>query len=167
MRRDRRGASRPCRWPIFRAARAQTHTLSHVAFYLPLQVTLAGDDAIRLEGTRVSADTFAMLGGQPSLGRRFEEKEELSGADAVIILSHALLAAALGGAPGVVGQSLTLDGRAYTVVGVMPCSFQFPDAASQFWIPFVATDFQSMGGAPIARLKDGVPLATAAAELRR
>jgi putative ABC transport system permease protein len=147
------------------ALRAQTHTLSHVAFYLPLQVTLAGDEAIRLEGTRVSADTFAMLGWQPTLGRRFDQKEELSGADAVIIVSHALWQRRFGCAPGVVGQSLTLDGRAYTVIGVMPRGFQFPDAASQFWIPFVAADFQSMGGAPIARLKDGVPLASAAAEL--
>jgi putative ABC transport system permease protein len=147
------------------ALRAQTQTLSHVTFYLRFQVTLAGDGAIRLEGTRVSADTFAMLGGQPLLGRRFEQKEELSGADAVVILSHALWQRRFGGAPGAVGQSLTLDGRAYTVIGVMPRGFQFPDSSSQFWIPFVATDFQSMGGAPIARLKDGVPVATAAAEL--
>ena len=72
------------------ALRAHAQTLSHVAFYLTLQATLSGDNAIRLEGTRVSADTLAMLGGQPSLGRRFEPKEELSGADAVIILSHGL-----------------------------------------------------------------------------
>ena len=112
--------------------RARTQTLSHVAFYLPFQATLGGDDAIRLEGTRISADTLALLGAQPRIGRAFAPGEELSGADAVVILSHGLWQRRLGGSPDVLGRPLTLDGRAYAVIGVMPPGFQFPDAQSQF-----------------------------------
>src|SRR5260221_7701643 len=63
----------PAMWVAELASfRAQTKTLSHVAFYLPLQATLSGaDGAIRIEGARVTADTFAMLGARPIIGRVF------------------------------------------------------------------------------------------------
>jgi putative ABC transport system permease protein len=99
-----------------------------VAFYLTLQATLSGDNAIRLEGTRVSADTLE-CSAATGLGRRFEPKEELSSATAVIILSHGLWQRRSAARPTSVGRSF--DGRAYTVIGVMPRGFQFPDA-SQF-----------------------------------
>src|SRR5439155_22802800 len=57
------------------------------------------------------------------------------------------------------------DGRAYAVIGVMPRGFEFPDAQSQFWIPLVASEFGRVGGSPIARLKDGVSIETATAEV--
>jgi len=145
--------------------RARTQTLSHVVFYLPFQATLGGDDAIRLGGARVSVDTFALLNAQPYLGRAFTPGEDLSGANAVVILSHGMWQRRFGGSPGVLGRQIMLDGGVYAVVGVMPRGFQFPDAESQFWIPFVASDFPSMGGAPLAKLKPGVTLERAAAEL--
>ena len=148
--------------------RAETKTLSHVGFYIPVPVTLvAGDEAIRLEGTRIAVDGLAMLGIRPIVGRIFEPKEEVSGGDAVIILSYPLWQRAFAGAADVVGRSLTLDGRAYTVVGVMPRGFDFPDAQSQFWVPFVASQFGRVGGSPIARLKDGVSIEAATAEVSR
>jgi len=146
--------------------RAQTKTLSHVAFYLPMQATLsAADGAVRIEGARVTADTFAMLGARPVVGRVFESREEASGADAVAILSDVTWQRQFGGAPNVVGQSLVLDGRTYAVIGVMPAAFQFPDAHTRFWIPFVAANFPRMGGSPIVRLKDGVTVEAASAEV--
>jgi len=146
--------------------RAQTKTLSHVAFYLPLQATLTGrDDVVRIEGARMTAEALSMLGAQPILGRSFDAKEEVSGADTVVILSHALWQRSFGGTPDVLGQHLTLDGRTYSIIGVMPQGFQFPDTQTRFWIPFVATDFPRMGGSPLARLKPGITPEAASAEV--
>jgi len=146
--------------------RAQTKTLSHVAFYLPLQVTMTtSDEIVKIEGARVSAEGLAMFGAQPIIGRTFEPKEESSGADTVAILSYITWQRNFGGSPNVVGRSLVLDGRTYSVIGVMPAGFQFPDPQTRFWIPFVATDFPRMGGSPIARLKDGVTIEAASAEV--
>ncbi len=146
--------------------RAQTKTLSHVAFYLPLQVTMTtADEMVKIEGARVSAEGLAMLGAQPIIGRTFEAKEESAGADTVAILSYITWQRNFGGAADVVGRNLTLDGRTYAVIGVMPAAFQFPDPATRFWIPFVAANFPMMGGSPIARLKDGVTIEAATAEV--
>jgi putative ABC transport system permease protein len=146
--------------------RAQTKTLSHVAFYLPLQVTRTGrDDVARIEGARMTADALSMLGAQPILGRSFEPREEVSGADTVAILSYALWQRSFGGTPDALGQNLTLDGRTYSIIGVMPQGFQFPDTQTRFWIPFVATDFPLMGGSPLVRLKPGITPEAAAAEV--
>ncbi len=147
------------------ALREHSQTLSHVTFYVPQQMTLAGDDPIRIEGTRISRDTLAMLGVQPRVGRGFAPAEDHAGADAVVILSDALWRRRFNGSAGAIGQSLVLDGRAYAVIGVMPAGFQFPDSASQFWMPFVASDFPSMGGAPLAKLKEGIRPEAAEAEL--
>src|SRR5213593_3242924 len=114
--------------------RAQTKTLSHIAFYLPLQVTLTGrDDVVRIEGARMTAEALSMLGAQPMRGRSFDPKEEASGADTVVILSYALWQRNFGGAPSVLGQNFTIDGRTYSVIGVMPQGFQFPDTQTRFW----------------------------------
>jgi predicted permease len=146
--------------------RAQTQTLSHITFYLPLSSTLTHPDgAIKLEGMRVLPDTFPMLGARALVGRTFESGEALAGADAVLILSHATWQRYFGGKADILGQSLTLDGRAYAVVGVMPPDFQFADPQVQFWVPFVPADFPRIGGSPIVRLKDGVSMQTATAEV--
>ena len=93
--------------------RARTQTLSHLAFYLPLQATMTGrNEIVRLEGSRISSDGLAMVGAQPILGRLFEPKEEASGADTVVLLSHSTWRRYFGGSPTALGQSLTLDGRA-------------------------------------------------------
>ena len=62
-------------------------------------------------------------------------------------------------------RACILDERAYSVVGVMGQDFQFPDPQTQFWVPFVEANFPRMGGSPVARLKDGVSLQTATAEV--
>ena len=87
--------------------RAQTQTLSHVALYVGMSATLSGrDGAVKLEGVRVSPETFPMLGAQPQIGRAFESREAVAGADAVVILSHAAWQRHFGGASDVLGQSL-------------------------------------------------------------
>src|SRR5262245_59435365 len=123
--------------PDIAPLRAETRTLSHIALNLPLQATLTGlGEATRIEGARMPAEGFAMLGGTPILGRVFEPQEESSGADSVIVLSYAMWQRSFGGAADVIGRSLALDGKPYSVIGVMPRGFEYPDPqTTRFWVP--------------------------------
>src|SRR5215213_4963157 len=77
-------------------------------------LTGAGDPE-RLEGRRVSATLFPLLGVEPQIGRVFTAAEDQPGAQRVVLLSYALWQRRFGGDPGIVGQSLTLDGESYVV----------------------------------------------------
>lgn len=108
-----------------------------------------GANAVRLQGARVSARMFETLGVRAALGRVFGEAEEALGGDETLILSQALWRSQFGGEPAVVGRTLVLanalglepekTARSYTVVGVMPAGFYFPDPHVQFWIPLAGT----------------------------
>ena len=146
--------------------RQATRTLSHIVMYVGASSTMTrGDEAVKLDGTRISPQAFEMLGAAPIIGRTFDVREGNSGADSVIILSFACWQRYFGGSAAVLRETLQLDGKAYAVIGVMPPSFQFPDAQTQFWVPFVETDFPRMGGSPVARVEPGVSLQTASAEV--
>jgi putative ABC transport system permease protein len=146
--------------------RTQAASLSDVVFYLGASATLTGvEEARKLDGIRIAPEAFSMLGAVPLIGRTFEPHEAAAGADGVVILSFTTWQRYFNGASQVLGRQLRLDDRSYAVVGVMPAAFQFPDTQTQFWVPFVATDFPQIGGSPIARLKDGVSLDAAAAEV--
>jgi predicted permease len=84
-------------------------------------------DPERLLGTDVTANLFNILGVRPVLGRSFRAEEELPGNGDVVILTHDLWTRLFNSSPDAVGRSLTLDGRPYTVVGVLPRSFVSPD----------------------------------------
>ena len=149
--------------------RARSHTLSQIGVYLQTSVTLMGrDEAIRLEGTRLSPPVFSMLGVQPSIGRSFEPQDEQPGADASVILSYATWQRHFGGSPQVIGQRVTLDARDFAVVGVMPQGFAFPDAQTQFWMPFTLPTSGPAAQSrftPVGRLNDGASVGAAAAEV--
>jgi hypothetical protein len=74
---------------------------------------------------RVSANFFSVLGVDPMLGRTFQAGEDKPGGPRVAVLTYGLWQRRFGGDPGVIGQALTLDGQSYTVIGVMPATFQF------------------------------------------
>ena len=146
--------------------RAQTPTLSHVGVYVSVTSTVIADadGPLRLEGTRLSPAVLEMLGARPALGRTFLATEESSSTEPAIILSHVMWQRHFGGRPDILGRALTVDGRPFTVVGVMPPAFQFPDAQTMFWFPF------TLGGrltraAPIARLADGVSIDVASSNV--
>ena len=147
------------------ALRSQATTLSHVGVYVGTTLMLTGrNEPIRLQATRLSPSVFSMLGVRPRIGRTFERQEEMTGADAVVVLSQAAWQRYFGGSQDVLGQSLTLNGRSFSVIGVMPEGFQFPDPQTLIWIPY------ALGGSrarlsPIARLADGVSLAAASAQV--
>lgn len=80
----------------------------------------------RLHGARVSSNFFSMLGVRPVLGRDFLAEEEQEGKDAVVLISHALWQGRFAADPTLVNQTISLDGRPHTVVGVMPADLLFP-----------------------------------------
>jgi putative ABC transport system permease protein len=144
-------------------------TLSHVGSYggRPFSMTLAASDgAVRLAGEQVSPDVFPMLRARAILGRTFEPYEATPGSDAAVILSYAAWGRYFSGRNDIVGRPLSLDGRAYTVVGVMPQGFDFPDAQSLFWVPLARTTAPGQDtGVSIARIADGRTRGEAVAEV--
>jgi putative ABC transport system permease protein len=153
----------------FATLRTGTRTLSHVAMLSPISVALTGrDEAVRLQAAQVSSAVFPMLGVPPWLGRTFDPGEDAPGARAVAILSYTTWQRYFGGSAAIVGRQLTIDGTGHLVVGVMPAGFEFPDAQTELWVPFVPPALPPrarMARPAIARIRDDVTLQAAAGEV--
>jgi hypothetical protein len=114
--------------------RSTAKTLSAIGVFPGTALWLTTPHAMtQLFGTRVSPMILPMLGARPLVGRLFEPREEAAGAAPVVILAYATWQRFFGGDPEILQQQVTLDGRAFSVVGVMPRGFEFPSAQSQFW----------------------------------
>ena len=151
--------------------RDQNQVFEGMAAIYDTSFNLTGSgDPERLEGRSVSASLFPLLGVEPQLGRVFTAAEDQPGAQHVVLLSYALWQRRFGGDQGIVGQSLTLNGESYVVVGVMPARFQFPSSDDQAWVPIAFTQ-EDAGNRNrhylqvLARLKPGVSLAQAQSEM--
>lgn len=132
-------------------------------------LTGAGDPE-RLEGRRVSANLFPLLGIDPQLGRTFTSDEDQPGSNRVAVLSYGLWQRRFGGDNTIVGKPLNLNGDTYTVVGVMPARFQFPSSDDELWVPIAFTAEQAANRGRhylqvVARLKSGVSFAQAQTEM--
>ena len=167
---ERRGNS----YPDFLDWRAQSKSFEDVAAFDSQTVTLAGiDEPERLLAEFVSAPYFSLLGVSPARGRTFSAAEDLVAAPVLVtILSDGLWKRRFSGNPDVVGTRVTLNARAYTIVGVMPPGFKGLTDVAELWVPFaVYAPPQAMAGrgnrsfGALARLKPGVTLASAQAEL--
>jgi putative ABC transport system permease protein len=151
--------------------REQNQVFEQMAAFTGSSFTLVGEgDPQQLQGTRVSANLFALLGAKPALGRDFLPEEDQPGRERVVVVSHRLWQRGFGADPGLVGKPLTLNGHSYTVVGVMPAGFLFPNPRTELWVPvaFSAADLDNRGGhsyAAIARLKPGATLEQAQTEI--
>ncbi|MEE8062210.1 MAG: ABC transporter permease, partial [Gemmatimonadales bacterium] len=124
----------------FEDLRAGSVTLEQVVsyFYWPgsATVNLTGDGSpVQLQAIPVSEDFFTLLGGQAAIGRTFAPDEFVEGQDGVLVLSAGLWRRQFGSDPGVVGRSITLGGMPFTVIGVMPPSFRYPDKDADIWVP--------------------------------
>ena len=127
--------------------------------------------AVRVRGAVVSPSLFPLLRATPYVGRVFTSEEEAAGNNRVAILSYGAWQTRYGGAPEVIGALLTLDDVGYTVVGVMPEDFYFPNRDTELWVPLSVTIPQQQPGqrfvmafSGIARLRDGVSVEQAEAE---
>jgi putative ABC transport system permease protein len=116
-------------YPNFMDMRAQSTTVfEHVACYHGADYILTGrGEPARLQGLVAAADLFPILGVSPLLGRTFvPDDDKPSDSGRVAILSEQLFRKRFNSDPAILNQAITLDGRTYTVVGVMPASFEFP-----------------------------------------
>ena len=106
----------------------------------PATLTLARDEgAERVVGVRASAGFFDVYGVAPALGRAFTAAEDEPGRNQVVVLSHGFWTRFFGADPAVLGKAITLDARPYSVIGVMPASFDFTAGADALWIPIAFT----------------------------
>jgi ABC-type antimicrobial peptide transport system permease subunit len=94
-----------------------------------------GGSAEQVRGAAVSAGFFGSLGVAPFLGRGFRPEEDEPGSPRVIVLGFGLWQDRFGGDRDVLGRTLTIDEKTYTVVGVMPRSFAFPSRRTRYWVP--------------------------------
>jgi putative ABC transport system permease protein len=131
---------------------------------------VSGHEPRRVEGAHMTADLLPMLGVTPAIGRGFTSEDDRFGAPGTLLLSYRLWQQEFGGDPGIVGQKIRLDDRPYTIIGVMPREFHFPDRNADLWatMQLEAADFQDRNNNYLhvfARLKPGVSLEQARADL--
>ena len=161
----------------------QNRVFAQMAIYAPsrrFNLSL-GDQPERIYGAAVSSSLFELLGVRPVLGRNFSTDEERPGNDQVAVISHNLWEHNFSADPNLIGKPITLDGKTFTIIGVMPEGFQFPGGsgtvlriftpeAAEVWVPLVLdADTLAQRSAHslnvIGRLKPGVSVAQATAEM--
>jgi putative ABC transport system permease protein len=153
--------------------RAQVHAFEHLAAAQAWSASLAGPDkAEEIPGLQVSADLFTTLGVAPLVGRTFLTGEDQPGAERVLVIGYGLWQRQFGGNPAVVGQTIQLTDRNYTIVGVMPPQFQFApfwQTQAEMWTPLVlggrVTDRAGSSLRLFARMRGGVSVAQAQAQM--
>lgn len=151
-------------------------TLEDLAAYLPQRLSLlAADGSEEIAGNAVSPSYFRLLGVEAALGRTFRPEEREPGRGAVAVLSHQLWRERFGGDPGIVGETIDLEGPGATrrvVVGVLPAGFEPLVEGTRAWVPltFDPGDAHDYGGMinlrALARLRPGIGHASAGAEVR-
>jgi predicted permease len=121
---------------IFEAWQKETQSFEQLAIWGGNGYTLSGEAGQlteQVQGTICSWNLFPTLGVQPALGRGFEASDDRPSANATVILSWGLWKRRFGSDSGIVGKIIHLDAKAYTVIGVMPGWFVYPDADTQLW----------------------------------
>src|SRR5262249_35816034 len=115
--------------------RKEAHSFDQLAAYAWDEINLTGDrEPQKVQDFRVSANFFPAIGVQPLLGRTFLLEEEEPGKDQEIILGHALWEQRYASDPNIVGKNIKVDGKSFTVVGVMSKGFDYPMPA-EAWVP--------------------------------
>jgi predicted permease len=163
-------------WVTYRDVRDQTQKLENVSLFSEdVGVVQGKDGSLSVVTPGVTPNTFKLLGVQPLLGRTFTEDEGQPGGPQVVLLSEGLWKQAFNADQQIAGKTIRVNGKARTVVGVMPAGFHFPEIMGQdlhkgLWLPIQpTTEMQKDRGSHfffiVARLKPGVAMAQAKAEL--
>src|SRR3954449_2675492 len=163
-------------WPRFTSWRDQQQSFTEFSAQSFTGFTLTGrGDPENLNGVRVTENFFRALGVQPLFGRLFTPEEDKPGGANVAVLTHTFWQKRFGGDNNVLGQSITLNGVPFTVVGVMSPNLKFPFIQTQVFIPRV---FEQEGLPPdivergtgfltiLARMKPGVTLKQTEEQMR-
>jgi predicted permease len=157
----------------------ETNAFSSLGGYIGTQYELSGSSTPEeINGARFTANVFSTLGVPPLLGRVFTQQEE-DGRQPFAVISYALWLSRYHRDPGVLGSSIVLDRKVYSIIGVMPRNFEFPLQPghlnqAELWVPMSLapdelTDEHAgfWGFQMVGRLKDGVNLSQAAQDVGR
>jgi predicted permease len=162
---------------------AQGHFFTKLALFNAEQLNVSsGATTMRSAAAKVTGDFFSVLMVAPEIGRAIEPQDDSPAAERVALISHALWVSDFGAARDVLGKILLLDSQAYRIVGVMPRDFGFPrkedvsfdtqnsSKPTELWIPFAMdtkqkADYENSPGFAIARLRPGVSMQQAEAEM--
>ena len=158
--------------------RAGAQSFERMGAYTTMSATLSGSgEPERVDLAQFTSDVFPTLGIPAALGRYFSGGEDFTfqpdsihGGEPLAVLSDGLWRSAFGADPGVLGRKIRLEGRPFTVIGVMPAGFGFPTRGTQLWIPYgvSAEDYQDRNNnylSGLGRLKPGATLASARSEM--
>ena len=162
-------------YPNFLDWRNQSHTFSEMAAVRGVGFNLAGvTQPENISGDAVSPNFLSMIGVRPFLGRDFDASEEKAGTPPVILLSYSLWQSHFGGDPNIVGRTIKLDDRSFTIVGVLPSNYRSLDKTDVMlpigvWATDNSEDAKERGSrgdlGVIGRLATGVSLTKARAEM--
>ncbi len=160
-------------YPNFTDWRNQNKVFEKIGVYNRSSYNLTGaGEAERITTGQVSADLFSALRVSPALGRVFTNDEDKPGGEPVVLLSYGLWQRRFGGQTSILNQPITLNGKSYTVIGIMSQDYQMP-TRDEMWVPVGQlsgqSSWQQRGNHPglygVARLKPGVTLAAARSEM--
>ncbi len=156
--------------PEFHAYQRQTSVFQQLAAYdvAGPGFNLTGDHPEQLHGIHVTEGYFRLFGAPVILGRTFTPQEDAPNGGKVVVLSYGLWQRRFGGAPGIVGKSLSLGNEPYTIVGVLGKDF-LSDPQADIWLPFQfppVTDDMNIFFQVAGRLRPGITLAQANAQLK-
>ena len=160
----------------------ENHSFQNMTAFGQSVFSLASQGAAqRASAARVDGDFFQTFQAAPELGRAIGPADDQQGREQVAVISHALWQSMFGSAPDILHRSLLLDGKSYQIIGVMPQGFEYPHYSdlpygtaqyktTQVWIPLALTPHQRAdrnndSGNAVARLKPGVSIAQAQAEM--
>ena len=152
--------------------RENYQVFENIGAWDPAELSITGGgDPERVQGLLVSASVLPLLRVQPILGRGFSAEDDTPGAPRRVMLTHGYWQRRFGGADNVVGQQLVIDGRPAEIIGVLPESFKFLRTRPAIVLPLPldvnAPRSISFGFQALARMKPGVTLAQANADLAR
>jgi len=162
-----------CSFLEYAAYRDRTHLFSSSGVATQRSFNLIGQgEPERVRGATVMADYLSTLGTKPVLGRVFSADEDRTGGPPVALIGYTFWQKHFAGSAGAIGQPLNLDGRTYTVLGVMPAGFDLP-AAAEIWLP-LQTNIENLplseraatANEILARLVPGVTVKQADTELK-
>jgi predicted permease len=150
--------------------KSQSNSFEQMAAYTYAGFSLSsGNDPVAVNGAAVSSEFFTVLRTNASQGRTILPEEDQPGNDHVVVLSQKLWQRAFAANPNLIGQSVTLNSRGYTVIGIMPAGFEAPPQA-ELWVPLGWDDKDKQTRSihdylVMARLKPGVSLKQAQTEM--
>src|SRR5277367_1300312 len=159
----------------FHSWEQQNRTFQHLAISSDWDLNFSSSDGQLPERIHVVASSWAalpLLGVQPVYGRLFTPNDDKFGANETTMLTWGLWKRRFGGNPDIVGHTILLDSKPYTVIGILPAWFSYPSPSEQLWVPVypevppqVMASHDAHNFMIIGKLKAGVPVSAAQADL--